>query len=184
MHPRLLDPAHACLVVVDLQEAYRKRLHEWERTVARTCVLIRGARLLELPVLYTEQYPEGLGETVPEVREALGHGGLRFEKRTLSALGAPGFAEALDRLGPTQVIVAGIETHACISQTVHDLLARHRRVHLPEDALSSRRPFEHAAGLAKLLASGAIGGSVESVLLECLRGADHPAFKSVQALLK
>ena len=183
MHPRVLDPAHACLVVVDLQEAYRKHLHEWERTVERTAVLIGGARMLELPVLYTEQYPEGLGETVAELHDLL-DGATCFEKRTLSALGAPGFADVLHEFGRRQVILAGIETHACISQTVHDLLARGRTVHLPEDALSSRRPFEHAAGLAKLLASGAVGGSVESVLLECLRRADHPAFKSVQALLK
>jgi nicotinamidase-related amidase len=183
MHPRLLDQTRAFLVVVDLQEAFRKTLHEWERTIARARVLIRGAHALELPVFYTEQYPKGLGETVPEVREALA-GAQRFEKRTLSALGAPGLAHTLARLGRNQAIVAGIETQACINQTVHELLAAGYQVHLAEDALSSRRPFDHASALAKLLASGAIGGSVESLLFECLRSADHPAFKSVQALLK
>jgi nicotinamidase-related amidase len=169
--------------VVDLQDAFRKGLHEWDRTLARTRVLIRAAHLLELPVLYTEQYPKGLGATVPEVREVLGDA-QRFEKRTLSALGAPGFAEALAGLGRRQAIVAGIETHACINQTVHDLLDGGIGVHLAEDAISARRAFEHAAGLAKMLASGAVGGSVESLLFECLRSADHPAFKPVQALLK
>jgi len=183
MHPRLLDQTRALLLVVDLQEAFRKTLHEWERTLARACVLIRGAHLLELPVVYTEQYPKGLGATVPEVREALGDA-QRFEKRTLSALGAPGLAQALARLGRNQVIVAGIETQACINQSVHELLAAGYQVHLAEDAVSARRPSDHASALAKLLASGAIGGSVESMLFECLRSADHPAFKSVQALLK
>lgn len=183
MHPRLLDQTRALLLVVDLQEAFRKTLHEWERTLARACVLIRGAHLLELPVFYTEQYPKGLGATAPEVREALGDA-QRFEKRTLSALGAPGLPQALAALGRNQVIVAGIETQACINQSVHELLAAGYQVHLAEDAVSARRPSDHASALAKLLASGAIGGSVESVLFECLRSADHAAFKSVQALLK
>jgi nicotinamidase-related amidase len=183
MHPNVVDPEHAVLLVIDLQEAYRKVLHEWERTLARTRVLVRGARALGIPALYTEQYPKGLGATVPEMRDVL-EGLPRFEKRTLSALGAPGLAEHLESLGRRQAIVCGIETCACINLTVHELLGLGYRVHLPLDALSARRPFEHEQAYAKLLASGALGGSVEQILLECLRSADHPAWKTVQPLLK
>lgn len=183
MHPSLVDPAQAFLLVIDLQEAYRLALHEWERTVERSIVMIRAAKLLDLPVLFTEQYPQGLGHTAPEVLAALGDAP-RFEKRTISALGAPGLAEAVLTLGRRHAVVVGIETHACINQTTHDLLDWGFSVHLPADALSSRRPFEHEHGYAKLLTSGAIGGSVEGLVLECLRSADHPQFKAVQALLK
>ena len=183
MHPNLVNPQQAFLLVVDLQVAYREALHEWDRTVERACVLIRAARLLELPVLYTEQYPQGLGATTAEVQEALGDS-IGFEKKTLSALGAPGLAEHLLALGRRQAIVCGIETHACINQTVHELLAEGFRVHMPRDALSSRRPLEHEEGYAKLRASGALGGSVESIILECVRSADHPSFKAVHALIK
>ena len=92
MHPNVVDSGQAFLLVVDLQESYRPALHEWERTIERTCVLIRGATLLGLPLLYTEQYPKGLGHTTPEVLDALGDAP-RFEKQSLSALAAPGLAE-------------------------------------------------------------------------------------------
>jgi nicotinamidase-related amidase len=183
MHPNVVDPEQAFLLVVDLQEAYRPALHEWDRTIERACVLIRGCKLMDLPVMYTEQYPKGVGHTASELREALGDTP-RFEKQTLSALQAPGLADTLLALGRRQAIVCGIETHACINQTVHELLGWGFRVHLPVDALSSRRPLEHEIGYAKLLRSGAIGGTVESVLLECVRSADHPKFKSVHALIK
>jgi nicotinamidase-related amidase len=183
MHPNVAREGEAVVLAIDLQEAYRKALFEWERTVERVRVLVQGARLLGLPVLYTEQHPKGLGSTAPELREALA-GARRFEKRTLSALGAPGLADELGRLGRRHAIVCGIETHACINQTAHDLLARGYTVHLPADALSSRRPFEHEQAYAKLVRSGALATSVEQVLLECLRSADHPAFRAVQALLR
>ena len=183
MHPQIADPGQAFLLVIDLQEAYRKALFEWERTIERSIVMIRAARLLGLPILFTEQYPQGLGRTVPEVQEALADAP-GFEKRTISALGAPGLVEHVLGLARRQAIVVGIETHACINQTTHGLLDHGFRVHLPADALSSRGSLEHEQGYRKLLASGAIGGSVEGILLECLGSADHPEFKSVQALLK
>lgn len=183
MHPRLVAAEQAFLLVIDLQEAYRKALFEWERTIERAAVMIRGARLLGLPILYTEQYPRGLGSTAPEVAELLDDAP-RFEKRSISALGAPGLAEHVLGLRRRQAIVVGIETHACINQTTHDLIDWGFAVHLPKDALSSRRPLEHEQGYQKLLGSGAIGGSVEGILLECLRSADHPQFKAVQALFR
>ena len=183
MHARILDRSQAFLLVVDLQETYRDKLHEWQRTSTRAAILVRAAHLLELPVLCTEQYPKGLGRTAPEIREALGDAEV-YEKTAFSALGAPHVSERVLGLGRRHAIVCGIETHACINQTAHDLLASGFQVHLPEDALSSRHPSDHRAGLAKMLASGAIGGSVESVLLECMRGSTHPAFHAVQALLK
>jgi hypothetical protein len=183
MHPRLVDAAQAVLLVVVVQVAFRDRIQEWKRLVWRCDVLIRGAQRLSVPVLCTEQYPRGLGRTVESLRTALGAAPV-FEKRSFSALGAAGLPERLQALGRRHAIVCGIETHACINHTVHDLLDWGLRVHLPADAVSAQRSFDHEAGYQKAIASGAITGSVESILLECMRGADHPAFRDVQALLK
>lgn len=183
MHPNVIDAEQAFLLVVDLQQSYAAQLHEWDRTVERACILIRAARELALPVLYTEQYPKGLGPTAPRILDALGDAP-RFEKRTLSCWGAPGLAGHVTQLGRRHAILCGIETHACISHTAHDLLPRGFAVHLPHDALGSRRPHEHELGYQKLLMSGALPASVESVVLECLRSADHPKFRAVQTLIK
>jgi nicotinamidase-related amidase len=183
MHPRLVDAAQAFLLVVDLQEAFRDRIQEWKRVLWRTEVLIRGARRLELPVLCTEQYPRGLGSTVEVLRAALGDAPI-FEKKSFSALGAAGLPQRLQALGRRHAIVCGIETHACINHTVHDLLDWGMRVHLPADAVSAQKSWDHEAGYQKAIGSGAIPGSVESILLECMRGSDHPAFRDIQALLK
>ncbi len=183
MQPRMVDPQRAFLLVIDIQDGYRNALWEWDRLVERARVLIRAAPLLDVPVLYTEQYPAGLGSTASEVRAVLADAP-RFEKRSISALGAPGLAEHVLALGRRQAIVCGIETHACVNQTTCDLLAWGFDVHLPLDALSSRRPLEHEQAYAKLVQAGAVPASVESLVLECLRSADHPQFKAVQALLK
>jgi nicotinamidase-related amidase len=183
MHPNVSDAERSFLLVVDLQQSYAGQLHEWDRTVERACILIRAAHEVGLPVLYTEQYPRGLGPTTPRVQAALG-AAPRFEKRTLSCWGAAGLAEHVTRLDRRQAIVCGIETHACISQTAHELLAQGYRVHLPHDALGSRRLHEHELGFQKLLLSGALPASVESVVLEWVRSADHPKFRAVQALIK
>jgi nicotinamidase-related amidase len=183
MHPNLVAAERAFLLVIDLQQSYAGRLHQWDRTIERACILIRAAHELELPVIYTEQYPRGLGPTTPRVLDALG-ASERFEKRTLSCWGAPGLAERVVGLARPHAVLCGIETHACVSQTAHDLLARGFRVHLPEDALGSRRAQDHELAYQKLLVSGALPASVESVVLECLRSADHPRFRAVQALIK
>jgi nicotinamidase-related amidase len=145
MHEKVVDHEQAYVLVVDLQETYRTKLFEWERTVERACVLIRAAHMLELPVVYTEQYPKGLGSTAPEVLDALGDVP-SFEKRTMSALGAAGLLEYVATLERSQAIVVGIETQACINQTVHDLLGRGTSVHLAVDAVSSRQSSELQVG--------------------------------------
>lgn len=188
MHPNVIDLDAALLIVVDLQDrSYRSALPDWDAPAGRVCTLIRGAHLLGLPVVYTEQYPKGLGPTAAEVLEALGEAAVpavRFEKRTLSVLGAPGLPEHIRELGRSQMIVCGLETHACVSHSVHDLLGRGFQVHLPYDALGSRHAIDHEMAFRKMLASGAQAATVESVLLECMRTADHPAFKAVQSLIR
>jgi hypothetical protein len=161
--------------VVDVQESFRS--YASFEAVAQACAkLVRGARILGLPRIVSEQYPKGLGHTAPEV-------GLedepRIEKSVFSAARADGF----DLAERTQAIVCGIETHVCVSQTVHDLLARGIDVHVPADAVGSRHAIDYERGLERLERAGAVVSTVESVLFELLQRAGTPEFKEVQRLI-
>jgi nicotinamidase-related amidase len=183
-HPRLLDRDAAALVVIDVQEAYRSVLLEWERVVRGVVALLRGAALLGVPVLATEQYPKGLGRLAAEVAEHLPDGAPRIEKLSLSCCGEPAFCDALAAMRRRQVIVAGVEAHACVNQTTHDLLAAGYQVHVPYDATSSRHAADYALGWTKMCAAGIVPASVESALLELVRTAATPEFKAIQRLIR
>lgn len=172
----LLERARSALVVIDVQEAFR-RYAAFER-VARACAaLVQGARELDVPIIASEQYPQGLGHTAPEV--GLREGDHPLEKNVFSAVRAEGF----DLEGRQQAVVCGIETHVCVSQTVHDLLARGVEVHVPADAVGSRHEIDYERGLERMARAGAVIGTVEAVLFELLERAGTPEFKAVQKLI-
>ena len=141
--------------------------------------LLQGAPALGVPVVVTEQYPRGLGRTVPEVAEQL-DGIEPIEKVCFSAAAADGF----DTGGRDQAIVCGIETHVCVWQTAHDLLDRGLEVHVARDAVSSRTEENREVGLRKMEAAGAAVTSVETALFELLGAAGSDEFKSVQRLIR
>ncbi len=174
-----LDPARSALVVIDVQEAFRKAVPAFEETARQTAVLVQGAHALGVPVVVTEQYPRGLGDTVPEVLDHL-DGEARLEKTVFSAAHAPGF----DLHGRDQALVCGIETHVCVSQTVLDLLAGGIEVHVAADATASRTAENRAAGLHRVEAAGATLSTVEMALFELLGAAGTPQFKAIQGLIK
>jgi nicotinamidase-related amidase len=177
-----LDRGRVALAVIDVQEAFRPAVLDFERVAGNVARLVQGARILGLPVLVTEQYPKGLGRTVPEVADYL-EDVEPLEKVSFSALDADGFPAALDEQRD-QIVLCGIETHVCVNQTAEDLLAAGREVHVVQDAVSSRTAENRALGLHKMERSGATLTSVETALFELLRGADAPEFKQVQALIK
>ena len=183
-HDALLDRERTLLVLIDLQEGYRRALDGWERVVTASTLLVRGAALLDVPLLVTEQYPRGLGHTASEVAVHF-PGGLEIvEKMTMSCCGWPTFAERLRAARRPQVLVAGIETHACVNQTVHDLLALGHQVHVARDATSSRRPADAGPAWEKMRAAGMLPTSSEQALLELVRSAEAAEFKALQRLLK
>jgi nicotinamidase-related amidase len=174
----LLDRDRVALVVVDVQEAFRP--YASFASVADACnKLVRGARILDVPSIVSEQYPRGLGHTAPEVGLDEREQEHLIEKTVFSAARADGF----DLDGRTQAIVCGIETHVCVSQTVHDLLARGVEVHVPADAVGSRHTLDYERGLERMERAGAIVSTVEAALFELLGRAGTPEFKSVQALI-
>jgi nicotinamidase-related amidase len=182
-HDRMLSRERALLLVIDLQESYAGKLANEERTVRGAQRLLQAAAALGLPVVVTEQYPKGLGKTRPEIEPLIPGDAARFEKTSFSCLGVPALREHLRSLGRDQVLVAGIETHVCVSQTVHDLLAEDYQPHVVRDALASRFALEDETGYAKLLGSGAVPASTESALFELLRDARAPEFKALHRLV-
>jgi nicotinamidase-related amidase len=183
MTPEVLRRDDAVLLVIDVQEAFRDRIDDWDGIVARTRFLLDVAHVLDLPVMVTEQYPKGLGETVAELQDGIA-GAEKLVKLEFSSACAPGFDDALRRLGRQQVIVCGIEAHVCVHQTVVDLVRRGNGVHLVCDAVSSRSPANRELGTRRALADGAHASSAEMALFELMRVAGTPEFKQCSALLK
>jgi nicotinamidase-related amidase len=175
----LLDPARVALVVVDVQEAFRAAVLDFERVAVNTGVLVEAADIIGIPVLVTEQYPRGLGATVPEVADHL-NGSTPIAKTVFSAAKAEGF----DLDGRDQVLLCGIETHVCVWQTAHDLLERGVVVQVAGDAVSSRTAENRAVGLSRMEDAGAVLTSVETALFEMLGEAGGERFKAVQGLIK
>jgi nicotinamidase-related amidase len=175
-----LDPERAALVVIDVQEAFRKALPRFDDVAKASATLVEGAAAIGIPVVVTEQYPKGLGETVPEVAEHFPEGTEPLAKVRFSAAEADGFA-----LGERdQALVCGIEAHVCVNQTVLDLIDEDVEVHVAADAVGSRTDANRELGLAKMEGAGAILTSVEMALFELLGGSDAEAFKKEQALVK
>jgi nicotinamidase-related amidase len=171
----LLTRDRATLVVVDVQESFRPYA-VFDHVAGACAKLVQAARILEVPALVSEQYPKGLGHTATEVGitdEPL------IEKTVFSAARADGF----DLGNRDQAIVCGIETHVCVSQTVHDLLAAGIEVHVPADAVGSRHEIDYERGLERMQRAGAIVSTVEAALFELLERAGTPEFKAVQKLI-
>jgi nicotinamidase-related amidase len=178
--PAKLDRDRAALVVVDIQEAFRAALADFGAVADGAAKLVEGAKELGIPIVVTEQYPKGLGETVPEVADHFPEGTAPTEKVRFSAAEAEGF----DLDGRDQALVCGIETHVCVNQTVLDLLGEGVETHVASDAVGSRTAENRELGLHKMERAGAVLTSVETALFELLGGSDAPEFKRVQALVK
>ena len=183
-NPRLLDRRRTALVLIDVQERYRTVLHAWDRVIPACDLLLQGTQLLGVPTVVTEQYPQGLGHTADELSRHFSPGLRVIEKRSLSCCGAPEFVETLSSLGRKQLLVAGIEAHACVNQTVHDLVAAGYQVHVAEDATSSRLAGDVAPAWAKMLAAGMLPTTSEQALLELIETAEAPEFRGLQSMLK
>lgn len=184
--PGLCHAGSAQLVVVDVQERLAAAMPEADRArVLRNLgILIETARILDVPVLATEQYPRGLGPSEPEVASRLPAGAPVLEKTSFSCCGAEGFNASLDPGARPQVVLSGMEAHVCVMQTAFELRNQGFQVFVVEDAVCSRDPRNHANALARLRQGGISVPSTESVVFEWLGNARHPYFKAVSALLK
>ncbi|PYQ13700.1 MAG: hypothetical protein DMF80_14480 [Acidobacteria bacterium] len=180
----LLQRDRAMLVVVDLQEKLLSAIAEKERVLRRSVFLLRAAGELELPVVLTTQYAKGLGPTVREVREQA-RGVEPVDKVAFGCFGSEAFLERLaTRPGRDQLLVAGIESHICVEQTVLGALERDYRVHVAVDAVGSRREPDRQIGLRRMERAGAVLSSAEMAVYELLARSDAAAFKRLLPYLK
>ncbi len=171
------------LLIIDVQGKLASLVDESERVEKNIRKLIRACRILDVPVLYTEQYPKGLGHTVDGIRELLVDE-TAHEKITFSCCGSPDFMEHLRSLKRNDVMVAGIETHVCVYQTAIDLIEYGYTVHLITDAVSSRAPENREIGVHCIEKAGAWLKSTEMAIFELLRVAEGEKFKMISAIIK
>ena len=154
---------------------------EMKKVMDASTILIQAAKILEVPCLYTEQYPKGLGSTVKELKSLLPNAPI--EKKAFSCLDAPHFKSRLVKSRP-QIILCGLETHICILQTALALKASGKEVFVVEDATLSRSDLNHQNAIHRLRSEGVVITNVESVVFEWLRVAEGDHFKAVVKLIK
>jgi nicotinamidase-related amidase len=179
-----LDKDNAVLVVIDVQEKLCRAMDETvlEKLTGNITILQEAARELAIPVVATEQYTKGLGETLCILKEKLDAPAL--EKMTFSCCGEIPFPRRLKELGRKQVIVTGMETHVCVLQTVLELLDAGYNVHLVKDAVMSRRKENWQVGVEGAKAAGAVITSTEAALFQLLRVAGTDEFKKLSKLVR
>src|SRR5262249_35288555 len=161
----------ACLLIVDVQEKFALAIPDWELLTRRVTKLVQAAEHLELPILVSEQYPQGLGPTASCIREKLPESAITLSKTAFGCLGDEAITQQIQALNRPQILVCGLETHVCVNQTVHQLLAKGYQPHVVQDAVASRSELNYQVGLAKMRQSGAIVSSVELALFELMQTA-------------
>lgn len=179
----MLKKANTGLIVVDVQGKLARLVHESEQVIENIITLIKGAQILEMSVIWVEQYPKGLGPTVEEIQNQL-KDKLAIEKMTFSAYKNKDFKEAIEATGCNSFLLTGIESHVCVYQTGADLVANNYEIEIVEDAVSSRTEGNKEIGIKKLNSLGVKSTTVEMSLFELMETAEYANFKSVSELIK
>jgi nicotinamidase-related amidase len=179
-----LDTDKAVLVVIDIQERLVPVMPQkiYARLRNTVGMLVEAAKLFGVPVVTTEQYPQGIGHTVPELAESCSE--KVVEKISFGCCGEPAFIAAIKETGRSQVLLTGMEAHVCVYQTVLGLLEDGYHVHLVRDAICSRNKTDFLAGVANAAAAGAVVTTAETVLFQLLKESTHDQFKAISKLVK
>jgi len=179
--PELMCRSDSALLVIDMQEKLVAAIPTVARIVWNVRRLIDGAKVLDVPVVASEQYPQGLGPTVAELAARLEH---RPAKLSFSCRELPELFADLRQRNIEKVLVCGIETHVCIQQTVLDLLSDGWRVYVAVDAVGSRHDLDHQTALRRMESSGAVLTTTESALFEWCQAAGTPEFKQISRIVR
>lgn len=180
-HASQMSAADTALLVIDVQEKLLPKIPDAAALTRNIAFLIDGARLLDMPVQATEQYPRGLGATVADLAQRLPE---RPDKTAFSSCAVPAVVETFHREARPKVVLAGIETHVCVLHTALDLLAADFRVFIPVDAVGARYHIDHDTALRRLEQAGAVLTTTEACLFEWIGGASHPRFKDISRLVQ
>ncbi len=177
-----INSLNSQLFIVDVQEKLLPKIDGKEQLLRNTVFLMDCASLLKIPVLATEQYPQGLGMTVPQISQKFSQ--KAFSKRSFGILSIPTIIEHLKENQRENIILVGIETHICILQTAFDLMESGFNVFIPCDAVSARNKSDSDIALLRLNSAGAILTSSESTIFEWLQTSEHPQFKAISKLVQ
>ncbi|WP_373533029.1 hydrolase [Vampirovibrio sp.] len=181
---RLLSADNTLLLIVDIQEKLLSAMENPEKLIEKVSALIQGCTALNIPIVVSEQVPHKLGPTAKELLAHLPDETTTWAKTAFGCVQDANIQAHLSQLKRKQVILCGLETHVCVSQTAHQLLSQGHQVHLITDACQSRHKKDHKTGLSKMTQSGVIPSSVEMALFEMLASCEHAAFRQVQSLIK
>lgn len=180
----IMDADQSILVVIDVQEKLAPAMNDPRRVLHNGARLLKGARRLDVPVVATEQYPQGIGPTMFDLRSLLPNDAV-VQKMTFSAANTPAVVERLESLGGRrQLVVMGTEAHVCVQQTALGFVDLGWQVFVVADACSSRMVADQDASYARMAAAGCTMVTTEMVLFEWLREAGTPAFKDLLPLIK
>ena len=177
----LLERAKSLLLLVDMQERLVPVMADAAEVTARCGILLSAANALDVPVLASEQYPKGLGGTIPELAELAP---VRLEKLEFSAYANHAIKDELTRAGRLQIVLAGVEAHVCVLQTGLELIAAGFQVFVAADAVASRRAESRDVALQRIGRAGATLITVEMALFEWLRSAGAPEFRAISKLIR
>lgn len=180
----LIDPRHALLLLVDLQEKLMPAMHEPRPVIANALILLTTASRLGMPTVVTEQYPQGLGHTVPEIGERLQSREAVYAKMTFSAAADPSTMARLRQSRRTQVILAGVEAHVCVMQTAIGLVQGGYHPFVVADATTSRKPQSAQLALERLRQNGVSIVTTEMVMFELLGRAGTDEFRELSRLIR
>lgn len=179
----ILNKDNSILVIVDIQEKLAVVMKHKEKAVNNCLHLIEAAKLLNIPMVITEQYSKGLGHTINEIKEAL-PSYEPLEKVTFDCCKGEGFLKKITSLKRKQIILAGMETHVCVLQTCLSLLKNTYSVHLVSDAVCSRKKDDYLTGRELMRDAGAVITCTETVLFQLLEKAGTPEFKAISKRIK
>jgi len=180
-HPSLLTPTDAGLLVVDVQEKLIPHIPRGKQIIRNICFLLEAAKVLGVFAQATEQYPKGLGSTVPELAEYFPR---RPEKSAFSCCAIPEVVGGFRQRGCTKVLVVGIESHVCVLQTVLDLLAESFTVHVATDSIACRYESDHDIALRRMEQAGAVLTTAETAAFELTAHSGTPTFKAISKLVQ
>lgn len=173
-----------CLLIIDVQERLFPHIYDNDFLEKNINILIQGVKNLDIPILFTEQYKKGLGETIKSIKDNFVWEFQPIEKMAFSCVDELNFIKQLGTLNKKNVIIAGIETHVCVLQTAIDLKALSYNVMVIKDCVSSRKISDKSTAINRLKQEGVLIGSYESILLELCRESGTDTFKSISKLIK
>lgn len=180
---KILKRDTSALLLIDIQERILAVMDQPEKVVNNSLKLIKGFKILNIPIFYTEQYPKGLGNTSPVLLKEL-EGLSAIQKMTFSCSGAGNLFPRLKDNNAVQIVVGGIESHVCVQQTVLDLLANGFQVNVAADAISSRNEFDYKTAIDRMRHHGAEITTTEAILFELLNVCGTEEFKSISKIVK